>query len=455
MDAYTRPIVPPAPVPHAAALPTWRRVYEFTRNTLAIWPQSSFEVLVEHGRSLGIESLLVNDPDGVRHVMVTAAARYRHPVPMARVLRPIVGNGLLLAEGAGWKQQRRQLAPVFNPASVETLLPHFLASGEAMIRGLSDAAPVQLLRVFDETALDAVLRALFSLPDDEARAPMAAMTRTYMSRHSGSIWDGLARAEADFAFASRGRRAFQRQWSGHVDSIIAKRRAAAASAPSRDLLSLLLAVRDPETGEPLTDADVRDQASTMLAAGFGTTARLLFWCGYLLCLDPSTQRRVRREIASFPPDRVAGLDDLNHWPLLRLVMLEALRLYPPAPHLIRQAVEEDTVLGETIGPGAQVWMSPWVIHRHHRFWDQPDAFIPERFAGQTSPWTNGPFMPFGAGPRICIGAAFALSEAQIILATLLSRFAISLADDRPVLPVGRLAISPDHEPDFVLERVAV
>jgi len=451
MDALARPIVPPAPVPHATELPTWRRVFEFSRNTLSIWPRSAFEDMVGRGRTFGIESLLVNDPDGVRHVMIAAAARYRHPVAMARVLRPLVGSGLLLAEDDSWRKQRRQLAPVFSPANVGALLPHFLAAGESMMQGMSDKSPVQLSRVFEQTALDAVLRALFSLPDDDARAPMAAMTRDYMSRFAGSAWDGLARTETDFAFANRGRRSFQRQWSGRVDSIVTKRRSAPADGPSRDLLDLLLSARDRVTGEPLTDADVRDQASTMLTAGFATTARLLFWCAYLLCLDPAAQTRVRREIAAFPPDRVGGLDDLNHWPLLRLVMLEALRLYPPAPHLIRQAIADDTVLGEAIGPGDLVWMSPWVMHRHRRFWDQPGAFMPERFAGQASPWTSGPFMPFGSGPRICIGAAFAMSEAQIILATLLSRFAISLADDRPVLPIGKLAIIPDHEPGFVLE----
>ena len=385
--------------------------------------------------------------------MITAAAQYRHPVAMARVLRPLVGNGLLLAEGDSWRKQRRQLAPVFNPANVGALLPHFLQAGESMMRGVSGERPVQLSRVFEATALDAVLRALFSLPDDDARAPMAAMTRDYMARFAGSVWDGVARTEADFAFANRGRRSFRRRWSGHVDAIIAKRRGAAAAASSPDLLDLMLTARDPETGEPLSDGDVRDQASTMLAAGFATTARLLFWCAYLLCLDPSTQTRLRREIAAFPADRVVDLDHLNQWPLLRLVMLEALRLYPPAPHLIRQAIAPDTVLGEAVRPGDLVWMSPWIIHRHRRFWDQPQAFMPERFAGQTSPWTTGPFMPFGAGPRICIGAAFAMAEAQIILATLLSRFAITLADDRPVEPVGKLAIIPDHEPRFVLNRV--
>jgi len=150
MDALARPIVPPAPVPHATELPTWWRVFEFSRNTLAIWPRSAFEDMVGRGRTFGIESLLVNGPDGVRHVMITAAARYRHPLAMARVLRPIVGNGLLLAEGDGWRKQRRQLAPVFNPASVGALLPHFLAAGEAMTRGLSDAAPVQLSRGFGD-----------------------------------------------------------------------------------------------------------------------------------------------------------------------------------------------------------------------------------------------------------------------------------------------------------------
>lgn len=192
----------------------------------------------------------------------------------------------------------------------------------------------------------------------------------------------------------------------------------------------------------------------MLLAGFETTSRMLFWATYLLTLDAAEQTRLRTEIAAFPPERVTKLDDLLNWPRLRQTLLEAVRLYPPVPHIVRVAVADDVILGEEVQPGTQVWISPWVIHRRRKFWDNPTAFMPDRFAGKPSPWTAGsPFVPFGAGPRICIGATFAMAEAQIILATLLSRFNILLDDPRPVLPVATVTTAPSFEPMFRLERV--
>ena len=239
-----------------------------------------------------------------------------------------------------------------------------------------------------------------------------------------------------------------------IDEIIAERRAAPKTAQGRDLLDLLLAVRDPASGEGLSTGEIRDQCATMLVAGFETTARLMFWLCYLLALDPAEQDRIRDELAAFPPERVETLDDLAHWPRLRNAMLEALRLYPPAPHVLRKAIAHDVVCGQPIAPGTQVWISPWIIHRHRAYWEQPDAFMPGRFAGKPAPWSSGaPFMPFGAGPRICIGAGFALAEAQIVLGHFLARFRIGLMDRKPVLPVGAVTISPSREPMFRLEPI--
>jgi cytochrome P450 len=188
----------------------------------------------------------------------------------------------------------------------------------------------------------------------------------------------------------------------------------------------------------------------MLAAGFETTSRLLFWAAYLLALDPVTQERVRAEALAFPAERVASLDDLKAWPLLRSVLFETLRLYPAAPLIARSAVEADEVLGCAVAPGCMVTISPWLIHRHRKLWDAPTAFRPERFLDQPHPWGIEAFLPFGAGPRVCIGAGFALAEAQIILASLLARFRIGMASDRPVLPKASITLGPDHEPDFTL-----
>jgi len=135
-------------------------------------------------------------------------------------------------------------------------------------------------------------------------------------------------------------------------------------------------------------------------------------------------------------------------------LLEALRLYPPVAYIAREAIADDVVAGESVRPGTQVWISPWVIHRHRKFWEHPTAFVPNRFAGRPSPWTSeSAFLPFGAGPRICIGAMFAMVEGQVMLATLLSRFKIALDDPRPVLPVATVTTGPNHEPLFQLERV--
>jgi len=151
---------------------------------------------------------------------------------------------------------------------------------------------------------------------------------------------------------------------------------------------------------------------------------------------------------------VAAYASVGDEPPTRL-LLEALRLYPPVPSMIREAVADDVVLGMPIPAKTQVWISPWVVHRHRKYWDQPTAFLPERFAGVTAPWTSiGAFIPFSGGPRICIGAAFAMAEAQIVLATLISRFEFGLESDRPVLPKATLTVVPDVEPWFRLEPVA-
>jgi len=137
-----------------------------------------------------------------------------------------------------------------------------------------------------------------------------------------------------------------------------------------------------------------------------------------------------------------------------MTLLETLRLYPPVAHLVREALADDQIVGEPVKARSQIWISPWVMHRHRMFWEQPTAFIPERFAGKVSPWTtNGAYLPFGAGPRICIGAAFAMAEAHIMIATLLRCYRVFCADSRPVLPVSRVTIEPSFTPMFRLERV--
>ena len=450
MDATLSVVIPPAPPVPPRDLPLPQLLTGFLRNSISTLPEYAFDVMFSRRTLLGVNNLMVNDPEGARHVLIEARERYRRPLVSVRAARPLAGAGVLLSEGEVWRRQRRTLAPVFKPAAIADLSPHFKAAAEGLLRDVEGRPGINLSAAFHRATLDAVLRALFSQEAGAATDGLAAMVRVYMNGPGRpNFLDGFARAETDFTYPGDRRRAFQRKWFAAVDDIVAQRKAVPTSG-RRDLLGLLLQARDPETEQPLSSAEIRDQSATMLFAGFETTSRLLFWAAYLLALDPAEQTRVREEIQAFPPDRVDKLDDTTHWPRLRQVLSEALRLYPPVAYVVRDAVDDDMVLGETVKPGARVWISPWVMHRHRRFWDHPTAFMPSRFTGQRSPWAHGPFIPFGMGPRICIGAAFAMAEAEIMLATLLHRCSISLKSKTPVLPIANVTIRPSYEPAFEL-----
>ena len=455
MIAQSMPFIPPAPKVHPRDLPAWRLIPTAIRNNLEIWPDYAFEVDFNKSRMLGISSILVNDPADIRHVLTVNAANYRRPISVTRVARPLGGSGLFLAEGSDWRRQRRLLAPTFTPAAIGQLLPHFQRAGEHLLRGLENRGDANLSKAFQDTALETVLRALFSMPESGAREKLMALGRSYIDGPGlPNVFDIFARTEASLPFFTRKRRRFQQRWFAAIDAIVSQRRGQPRNPESRDLLDMLLSLRDADTGENLSDEEIRDQCATMFFAGSETTARMMFWAAWLLTQDAAEQEAVRKEIAAFPPDRIAGIEDLQNWPRLRNVLLEALRLYPPLPNVVREALGEDVVHGEKVAPGTQVWVSAWVMHRHRKYWDNPTAFMPDRFAGKAAPWIQMPgYIPFGAGPRICIGLNFALAEAQVVLAMLLSRFRLTLADDREVLPVARVTVEPSHEPMFALQKL--
>ncbi len=447
--------IPPAPAVHPRPLPLWRLLWTLNRSSLAIWPDEAFEKLAARSRVMGVETLVFSDPEALRHVMVANASNYGRPVSVRRVVRPLGGDGLFLSEGADWRRQRRLLAPSFTPAGIGLLLPHFREAGLHLLHAVEKRSEANLSKAFQDAALEAVLRALFSMPDDSVRAKLGDLVRDYIEGPGRpGLLDAAARKDGDFGWANGRRDRFVRNWFGEIEAIIAERRNRPhADGRHQDMLDLLLNIVDKDTGETLSNAEIRDQCGTMFFAGSETTARLMFWAAYLLAQDPEEQGRVRAETAAFPAERASSLADLQNWPRLRNVLLEALRLYPPLPHIIREALGPDHVAGEKVDPGTQVWFSAWVMHRHRRFWNRPTAFMPDRFASSGAPWTQMPaYIPFGAGPRICIGLSFALAEAQIVLATLLGRYRIGLPDAKPVMPMGRATVEPSYEPMFRLER---
>ncbi len=347
-------VVPPAPAVHPKDLSSLGLLLTMTRNSLAIWPDYAFDAPFSRNRLFGIESVLINDPAGIRHVMTTNAANYVRPAMMPRIMRPLIGRGLFLAEGGDWRRQRRLLSPAFTPANVNILIPHFLAAANDLVRDLEGRPSADLSDAYQVAALNAALRALFSMPDQRERDRIGALVRQYVAGPGRpQFFDGFAKSETSFAFALGGRRAFQTRWFAAVDEIVAARRNSLHHEDTRDLLDLLITARDPDGGLLAAD-EVRDQCATMIFGGYETTARLLFWATYLLTLDRAEQARLRAEVAAFPPERVTSLDDLGNWPRLRLVLLETLRLYPPIPLLVREPIEDDVVMGEQVRRGVAI-----------------------------------------------------------------------------------------------------
>jgi len=447
-------LIPPAPRVYDKPLNSLHMAWLMSRSTISAWTSHAYEMNWIRGQVLGTDNLTVFDPAGVQDILKLHRSEFIRPAVMSRPIRPLVGEGLILAEGETWRRQRHSLAPLFNPAAVGGLIPHFQAAGDSLVQQLWTQDSANLSEAFTKAALDAVLRALFSLPDDPRRDAMTRLIRHFVAGPGRpNVLDALSNDESQFGFAAGGRRKARQVWFSLVDSIIADRQSRPSASADEDMLGLMMAARD-ESGQPLSSIEIRDQSATMLVAGFETTARLLFWAIYLLALDPDEQKRLQQEIDSCPPDRMATMQDLAAWPRLRSVLLEALRLYPPVSLILRQPINAVTVLGQELTPRTRVWISPWVIHRHKKHWTNPTAFDPARFDGKPQAFlTNDAFLPFGGGPRVCIGASFALTEAAILLASLLKSFRISLPSDcRPVMPISSVTIGPDHEPQFLLER---
>jgi cytochrome P450 len=362
----------------------------------------------------------------------------------------LLGQGLFLSEGPDWRHQRRTLAPAFTPKAASLLVPHMLAPTDDVVAELRAARgePLNLFAAIQRLALEIAGRTMFSLEMREHSGVLRDLVGRYAVR--------LARPHLLDVLLPVGiptphdiaRRFFGRSWMAFFEDLMARRRQAGAAQP-RDLFDLLMAARDPETGQGFSPAQLRDQAATMIMAGHETTAVALSWALYLLALAPEVQGRAAAEAmdAGAGADGAPALERLTY---TRAVIDETMRLYPPAYVIVRAAREPDMVAGVQIQPGDIIVVSPWVLHRHRRRWADPNAFDPERFLPGAPPVNRYAYLPFGVGPRVCIGSHFALTEATLVLSRLLKNFRVELASQEPVMPVAIVTTQPDHQPPFRL-----
>ncbi len=444
------PFTPPAPVPAERELSLLRLLGAFRRDVLSTWTRAAYEEDVLVRPFLNRRSVLVNSPAAIREVLMEGGERFGRTPATLRLLRPLIGNGLFLSEGAAWRHQRRTLAPAFTPRAVGAVVPHMRsATAEALDRlGAAAGRPLDLLNFTQTLALEIAGRTMFSLGLRRHGGTLRNLLGRY-GRGGGPSALDLLLPESVTTPRDVRRRRFGRDWMAMVERLIAERTRAPLpeGAGARDMLDMLLAARDSEGGAPFAASDVRDQAATMILAGHETTALTLFWCLALLAQSAPWQDALAAEA-----DAAGAAPDPDSLELARAVVNEALRLYPPAFAVVRMAREPTEVAGVSLRPGDAVMVAPWVLHRHRRLWDAPGRFDPRRFLAPAPAPDRFSFLPFGAGPRVCIGAHFAITEAVLALSAIVGQFRVALAGPRPVLPVAVVTTVPDHAPLFRVER---
>lgn len=408
----------------AVALPSV--LATMVHSLIEAWPAPVYTQPVVTTRFLGTRTTYVCDPRLIHNLLVDQAGSLERERFMLRALTPALGSGILTADGAHWREQRRTAAPMFRPDRVRSFVPAMAEAARATrARWLADASPGTVRDILPEmmrTTFDVIVATMVSGDSRLEVGPFGRAIDTYLGQTGWTI--ALAMLNMPGWTPHPGRQAgaeAARYLRRSVAETVARR--TARGEPGSDLLGLLLQARDPETGQPLSDESIIDNLLTFVAAGHETTALALTWTLRMLAEHPEIENRVLAELVSVEGDRVADPEAVDGLTYTRQVVMEVMRLYPPAPLIVRRATADIGLGDRTIRSGESVHVPVYALHRHDMLWDAPQRFDPDRFSPEAvAARSRYAYLPFGAGPRVCIGMGLALTECLVILATLLPAF---------------------------------
>jgi cytochrome P450 len=443
----------PRPPTFRGRLPLLQFLRTVRESSIATYAEEAYEEEIIERRILWRRTFILSAPDAVKRVLLDNADNYPKSALTRRLLEPGLGQGLVTSEGEMWRRHRRIMAPAFARPSLMRFTPMMVEATEQMLARWERLPPDATIDIASEMlrlTLTIIVRAMFSSDAAGDVETVEASSARYQRELRPTLADFLG---LPHWLRPKPRVASRHALSG-IDAIIERliRRPPDPAAP-KDLLALLLEARDEKTGEGLTHQEVRDQVVTIFNAGHETTALALTWAFYLLSQHPAVEARLHAELAEALGGRTPGFDELGALAYARMVIDESMRLYPPVHTVSRQARGSDQLAGRRIGKGDTIIISPWIMHRHRRLWDRPDAFDPERFHPAAAAQRHRfAYLPFGGGPRICIGAAFAINEALVILALAAQRFRLRLVPGHKVEPVGLITLRPKHGIRMRLER---
>ena len=413
------------------------------RNVLSIIPEIAVKQPMVSGK-MGKRWHMVMDPTAIREMLLDRVDDYPKSLVTKNLLRPAIGDSLFIAEGAHWRWQRRAVAPAFSHRNMLNLSPIMTAAAQRSADRIAAAGP-RAINMLDEmvtSTFDVISDVTFSGGDGFDRDAVHRAIDDYIAEAGKlSLFDILGLPDwlprPGRAMSGRALKDMKRIADGAIDA-----RAERGPSDTPDLLDLLLDGTDPKTKRQMNTAELRDNLLTFIVAGHETTALTLSWALYLMGFDQAVQQKARAEAQTVLQGRAATGADVENLPYIRQIIDETLRLYPPAGVISRTAQRHDTLCGREVRPGDTVMVPIYALGRHQQLWDQPDVFDPDRFKDRKA-IDRYAYLPFGDGPRICIGASFAQQEAVIILATLLSRFRFTPVAGKSPEPVMILTLRPE------------
>jgi len=392
---------------------------------------------------LGKRIYFVNDAELVKRILLDNLANYPKSVTYRNNLRPFLGDGMLISEGDFWKRQRRLAQPAFHLRRLKALAAAMAGAATRMTQGWQHGQVIEVMAAMNAVTMDIAAQTLFGA-DVSGDIGEVAEAMAVLQEETGRIRASAFFELPEFLVRPRGRpfREAVATLDRIVNRIVAERR---ASGETRDdLLSMLLEARDEETGQGMTDRQLRDELMTLFLAGHETTAIALTWTFHLLGQTPRAEAILQAEVDEALGERDApSFEDLEKLPYARMVAEEAMRLYPPAYVFSRRALADDELGGYRMPAGAHIVISPYALHRRPDYWPEPDAFWPERFApGARTDRPKLAYLPFGGGPRICIGNSFAMMEHAIVLAAAVRHWHLESIPGVEVRTEPRITLRP-------------
>lgn len=438
-------LYPPAVTPSARALPLWLHLAKFVRNPLRSLPRAVYDApIVAYGRKRPLVTW-VTGPDLIEQILVKRADVFVKTRLDKRVLKPLIGTGILTADGEHWRWQRKLASPLFRPADILAYVPTMVAAADEQVarwRSTGESHVAQIERDMTETTFAVITRTILAGVDADEAREIQRTGYAYIKPIMWSVAAALMLSPEHWWFPGK-RKMLKaaRESRAVVQHLINKRRA--AGIDGNDLVASMLSAHHPDTGTPMSDDELIDNLGTFLLAGHETTAKALTWTLYLMARAPEWQERVRTEVESVTKGRPITAEDVASLALTQRVVKESMRLYPPVPAMTRVNKVATEIGGIALPQPALIVIPVFAVHRHRRLWDDPDRFDPDRFLPELeAKMSRTQFMPFGAGARVCIGAQFAMIEVTALLATMLRQVRVDWDGKHLPEPISRITLHP-------------